>query len=169
MAYGAILVYGKLNANIRQGYLIFWILIMTAAIQFGFHYPLNKLAKSGFWQEDSWVKNNRMLLAGISPDAGLAAQQNFVPHLSERKNIYLTWPRKKVSEKSICGENLCWWLDFAGKPEYLVVDERPDQWITQILEYNENFNQGIRNMENSGNIQLIKSVSDAKLYRIIYP
>jgi len=83
-----------------------------------------------------------------------------VPHLSHRQEIYLVWPRKRDNN---------WWLDFGGKPEYLVVDLRPDQWLTQILESNENFQEAVKNMERAGKITLEKEINAAKLYRINYP
>ena len=59
-------------------------------------------------------------------------------------------------------------LDFGGKPQYLVVDLHPYQWLTQLLESNENFESAVKNMERGGKIKLEKEVNQAKLYQITY-
>ncbi len=102
------------------------------------------------------MRDARELLKLVPVDASVAAQQNLVPHLSHRKEIYIAWPRLHES----------WWLDFAGKPEYLVVDTRPNQWLTQTLESNEHFQEAIGNMENTKRIKLMISVGGAKLYEV---
>ncbi|RJQ37689.1 DUF2079 domain-containing protein [Candidatus Microgenomates bacterium] len=137
------------------------ILLLLAALflQFFFHFPLNKLSKKGYWKNESWISDNNSLFKLIPKNASIAAAQNLVPHLSHRKEIYLVYPRQRDSG---------WWLDFDGKPQFLVVDLRPNQWVTQLLETNENFSQAVTNMEKSRKIKLIKQINDAKLFQIIY-
>ena len=148
---------GKIDKLILSGIAI--ILVLSAMVQqYVFHYPLNKLTKRAYWKEDAWMRDNRELLRLVPTDAPVAAQQNLVPHLSHRKEIYLAWPKLHES----------WWLDFAGKPEYLVVDTRPNQWLTQILETNEHWEEAIANMEKLEKIQLMSKVSNARLYKILY-
>ena len=65
-----------------------------------------------------------------------------------------------------CGKKECWWLEFAGNPEFLAVDVHNGVWLTMILEEVNNFKQGLANMENSEVIQLIYRQGDAKLYKI---
>ena len=137
------------------------VLLLSAGVQqYGFHYPLNKLVKREFWKAEVWMRDNEELLKLVPADAPVAAQQNLVPHLSHRKEIYLAWPRYH-DEKG-------WQLDFAGKPEYLIVDTRSNQWLTQILETNEHFQEAIENMEKAGDIQLLQQVGMARIYRIRY-
>lgn len=145
-----------------------FLVVIVLGLQYYFHFPLNKLSKPIYWKKEAWMDDNRALFKLIPADASLAAQQNLVPHLSHRKEIYLTWPRKHDFEISFCGEKSCWWLDFGGEPEYLIVDLHPNQWLTQLLESNENFNSAVKNMEKTGKITLEKEVSFAKLYRINY-
>lgn len=144
------------------------LLIVACFCQYHFHFSLNKLAKAEYWKEESWMDNTRQLLNLVPKDGSVATQQSLVPHLSHRKEIYLIYPRQHDIAGEPCGQSLCWWLDWAGNPDYLVVDTRPDQWLTQILETNENWQSAIANMEKTGKIVLEEQVGDAKMYRITY-
>lgn len=143
------------------------LLVISFALQYVFHFPLNKLTKSAYWKEEPWMNDTRQLLTFVPRGASVAAQQNLVPHVSHRNEIYLVWPRLHDIKGEPCGQSLCWWLDFGGHPDYLVVDTRPDQLLTQILESNEHWNSAILNMEKVGKIQLEKSVGGARLYKIL--
>lgn len=137
--------------------------------QFYFHYPLNKLSKKEFWQTGRWMSDNKKLFSRLPKSASVATQQDLVPHLSHRKEIYLVWPRQReFTINSPCSQKNCWYLDFSGRPEFLVVDLHPHQWLTQLLESNENFSRAVKNMEKTGKIKLISSVNDAGLYKINY-
>ena len=114
------------------------------------------------------MKDDRELLRLVPPDASVATQQNLVPHLSHRKEIYLLYPILHDFDDQRCGKPQCWWLDFAGKPDYLVVDTRPNQWLTQILETSEHYQEAIANMEKTGNIQLMEKAGMARIYQIRY-
>jgi len=147
------------------------ILLFVSAIaqQYIFHFPLNKLVKREFIRQEQWMRDDLVLISSIPSDFSIATQQNFVPHLSHRKEIYIAWPREHDFPKTKpCGNVSCWWLDFGGKPQYLIVDRRPHQWLTQILETNENFQSAITNMENDRKIVKIRNVGEATLYQIIY-
>jgi uncharacterized membrane protein len=137
-----------------------FLMLVSLGLQYYFHFPLNKLSKPIYWQSESWMADNQKLFQLIPKDASLATQQNLAPHLSHRKEIYLVWPRQHNGQ---------WWLDFGDKPKYLVVDLHPNQWLTQLLESNENFESAVTNMERRGKITLEKEVNFAKLYRIKYP
>lgn len=145
------------------------IFIITSAEQFIFHYPLNKLTKTEYWKSEPWMKNNVELFTHVPKGSAIATQQSFIPHLSHRNNVYLVWPRVHDFSEIPCGQVSCWWLDFDRKAQYLVVDTRPDQWLTQILETNEHWNEAIINMEKMGRIKKVKSVGEARLYSIHYP
>lgn len=152
------------------------LILLSVALMFQYlwHLPLNKLVKAEYWKEEAWMSDNRVLLATVPPGAALATQQNFVPHLSHRNQIYLVWPRThdfdpstSSGQGSPCGQTSCWWLDFDKRAEYLVVDTRPDQWLTQILETNDHWLEAVGNMEKMGVITIAESVGAAKLYRIV--
>jgi len=142
------------------------LVIITLTFQYFFHFPLNKLSKPIYWREEPWMADNRAMIATVPAEASVATQQSLVPHLSHRKEIYLVWPREHNFENEICGKKSCWWLDFGGKPQYLVVDLHPYQWLTQLLESNENFESAVKNMEKAGKIALFKEVNFSKLYKI---
>lgn len=154
----------KLNKKYLNLNLIVILLVLSTLFQqFIFHFPLNKLSKLDYWKNESWVNDNNKLFSFLPADASVAASQNLVPHISHRNKIFLIYPRIK---NNIC--NGCWWLEFAGKPQYLVVDLHPNQWITQLLESNENFNSAIRNMEQRGKIAKYKNINDAYIFKINY-
>jgi uncharacterized membrane protein len=140
------------------------LIISTFSQQFIFHFPLNKLSKTDYWKNESWMQDNEKLFSQIPENAGLATSQNLVPHLSQRKEIYLIYPR--IKNFKTC--NSCWWLEFAGKPEYMVLDLHPNQWVTQLLESNENFNSAVENMKKENIITQLKKINDAYLYKINY-
>jgi uncharacterized membrane protein len=152
----------------KPRYVSILMIIIAIGLQYFFHFPLNKLSKPIYWQSESWMDDNRALFQFIPKEASLATQQSLVPHLSHRQEIYIIWPREHDFDNEICGQRSCWWLDFGGQPEYLVVDLHPHQWLTQLLETSENFGQGVKNMEKAGKITLEKEINDAKLYRINY-
>jgi len=149
-------------------YLVIICLCVALFQQYYFHLPLNKLTKPEYWKEEQWMRDMRGLISQVPQEKSLASQQNLVPHVSHRKEIYLVWPRIHDIESAPCGQISCWWLDWGGKPEYLLVDTRPNQWLTQTLESNENWLSAVKNMEADGKITLERSVGDAKLYRIMY-
>jgi uncharacterized membrane protein len=139
--------------------LSFLLIVVTLSLQYYFHFPLNKLSKPIYWQNESWMDDNHALFKLIPSHASLVTQQNLVPHLSHREKIYLAWPR--IHDRG-------WWLDFGDQPEYLVVDLHPNQWLTQLLESNENFQTAVNNMERTGKITLKQAINYAKLYYINY-
>lgn len=155
--------------NLKIEIIVILLVISALFQQYYFHYPLNKLSKKSFWQYENWMNDNEKLFTFVPQKASIAAQQSLVPHLSHRSEIYLIYPRKHhFPQNSPCGETYCWWLDFGEKPGLLIVDLHPNQWLTQLLESNENFNSAISNMEKMGKIKLVKAINNAKLYRISY-
>ncbi len=153
--------------KIRVAYVAALLLGVSLVLQYVFHFPLNKLIKVEYWQKESWMQDTRKLITNVPSGVSLAAQQNLVPHLTHRNSIYLVWPREHDIDSMPCGQKLCWWLDFGTQADYLVVDTRPDQWLTQILESNEHWNSAIANMEKAGKIQLVNQVGGTKLYKIV--
>ena len=135
--------------------------------QYIWHLPLNKLVKAEYWKEEVWMTDNRKLFALVPADASIASQQSLVPHLSHRKEIYLVYPVLHDYDDKRCGQTKCWWLDFAGKPQYLVIDLHPNQWVTQLLETNEHFSEAVVNMEKAGRIRLVNRINNAKLYEVV--
>lgn len=154
------------KVNIEKVSIIAFMVVIL--MHYFLHLPLNKLSKPEFWKNEEWMLNNERLIKSIPQSYSIAAQDNLVPHLSHRREIRLIYPRIHDFDNNICGQRSCWWLDFSGKPDFLVVDRRPNQWLTQILEINENFQSAINNMEKASRIKYVKNVGDAYLYKINY-
>lgn len=152
--------------KVNPQYVAIIALIIAITLQYAFHFPLNKLSKRSFWQEEPWMDNTRKLLAKIPNDASVAAQQNLIPHVSHRKEIYMVWPREHDFDDNRCGQRSCWWLDVNDHAKFLVLDLHPNQWLTQLLETNEHVDAAVANMEKSGKITLVTNVGDARLYKI---
>lgn len=144
------------------------LVFIALGFQYFFHFPLNKLSKLVYLKNEPWMNDNRALFKLIPLEASLATQQNLVPHLSHRREIHLVYPRQHDFKDQPCGQISCWWLDFAGKPQYLVVDLHSNQWLTQLLESNENFASAVKNMEKANKISLEKEINQIKIYRINY-
>ncbi|HUD19465.1 MAG TPA: DUF2079 domain-containing protein [Patescibacteria group bacterium] len=142
------------------------LLLSCIAQQYMFHYPLNKLTKSAFWQQEQWMKDNESMIAIIPKAASIATQQSLIPHLSHRKNIYLVWPRVHDIKSKPCGQISCWWLDFGGHPQYLLIDLHENEWLTQLLETNDHVTQALTNMQKTGNIHLSQKIGDVALYTV---
>lgn len=140
--------------------------IIAFGLQFYFHFPLNKLSKIEYWKNESWMDDDNKLISLVPIDASVATQQNLVPHLSHRKEIYLFFPREHDFDDNRCGQRSCWWLDFNNNAKYLVIDLHPNQWITQLLETNEHVESAVKNMEKFGKITLITNVGAARMYKI---
>ena len=141
------------------------LLLICIFLQYYYHFPLNKLTKSAYWKEESWMDDNQKMISSLNPEAKIVTQQNLIPHISHRVDIRLAWPRQHSDIQS-CQQPNCWWLDFGGQPDYLLVDLHPNQWITQLLETNENFSSAVNNMEQSGKIKLVNKINNIYLYEV---
>lgn len=148
-----------LKRRINPRFVAFTALFVAIFLQYAWHLPLNKLAKTAFWKEEQWMRDDRAIILTIGDKVSIATQQNLVPHLSHRNEIYLAWPRFHDTNG--------WWLEFPTSVEYLLVDLRPDQWLTQILETNEHVSEAVHTMEKNGSISLEKEVGLAKLYKVL--
>ncbi|MBI4130052.1 DUF2079 domain-containing protein, partial [Candidatus Roizmanbacteria bacterium] len=147
---GVVVILKELKKRkINTVFVVVGMTILTIFQQYYFHLPLNKLAKREFWQEEQWMQDNRTILSKIPQGAAVAAQQSLVPHLSHRKEIYLIYPRTRSFNTTgdFCEANSCWWLDFAGKPDLLVVDTHPGVWLTMTLAEENQFNEALTTME----------------------
>lgn len=166
---GSIDVLAWLKARKIHTLSIVGILLVSALFQqYYFHFALNKLVKRSFWQTEQWIKDNNEVLKQVPPDASIAAQQSLVPHLSHRKKIYLVYPKISGFKpgKNPCGKDSCWWLDFAGEPDYLVIDTHPGLWLTMALEERENFAVALEHMQKSSALELVYRKGYAGIYKI---
>lgn len=69
--------------------------------------PLKNLFNVQFWQEQPWMSDTRFIISQVPKDASLQSQNNLLPHLSHRKEVYI--------------------LPIVRGAEYLVVDLHPGQ------------------------------------------
>lgn len=51
--------------------------------------PLKNLAKKEFWQEEPWMQDTRFVLSKVPKNASVETQNNLLPHLSHRREIYI--------------------------------------------------------------------------------
>jgi len=155
--------------RINPLYVTLVLVLFVLMQQYAFHFPLDKLSKRIYWQSTPWMADINALLPSVPKDVPVAATQHIVPHLSHRNEIYLIWPRQKTGKEAekLCHKETCWWLDFAGKPKYLVVDLDNTQWITQLLESPANFQMAVTNMIHAGKIKEYKRVNTAYIYTVI--
>ena len=152
--------------HINIGIVALILLLSCFAQQYVFHFPLNKLTKSTFWREEQWMRDDESMIARIPPTASIATQQSLIPHLSHRESIYLVWPRVHDIKSMPCGQLSCWWLDFGGHPQYLLIDLHPNEWLTQLLETNDHVAQALANMQKTGRIHLSQKIGDTALYTV---
>jgi len=155
------------SKKINITHVILAMLAVVLFLQWHFHFALNKLSKKEFVQTEAWIENNREVLAEIPTGASVAAQQSLVPHLSHRKEIYLIYPSKNKLSADICPQKECWWLNFSGSPEYLVVDMHQGASLTMLLADLEQFREAIATMERAGAIREYKRAGDAVLYKVV--
>lgn len=145
LSFGAILALMKITVKVRK-YFVTLILIMSIFSIVFFHSPLLLLRKSEFWRKESWMKDTDYILNLVPKDKSTATQNNLVPHLSLRKEIYV--------------------LPTINNAEYIVIDlhQGQDRFNFYTLNYDE-----IKNLKNSLSEEylLIDQRGDAYLYKRI--
>lgn len=83
-------VYGarKLGKNVNWRILGIIIIAFTITGDIVYHGPVNSVFKPVFYLEEQWVRDNREVISKVPPNASVAAQNNLLPHLTHRDNIY---------------------------------------------------------------------------------
>lgn len=51
--------------------------------------PLKNLANIQFWQEEPWMQDTRFIISQVPKNATVETQNNLIPHLSHRREIYI--------------------------------------------------------------------------------
>jgi hypothetical protein len=149
-------------------YVAVYLLLCAFALQYILHLPLSYLAKKWFWTESIGVKNINAILPSLPNDASVVSQVNITPHINHRELIFTMWPEKKTfSKDSPCGQQSCDWFRWPGNPQYMIVDTSPEWDARHLLTNNNEFKQGIANMEKAGIIQVEKRIDSATLYKVI--
>jgi uncharacterized membrane protein len=153
----------KLNSAWTGLYLLLCLMIF----QYQLHLPLSYLTKGYFWHEPASVKNINTIIFDIPADASVVAQDNIIPHVSHRLNIFTLWPDKKTFlSDSPCGKVVCDWFRWTDRPQYLIVDTGPDWDIRHLLANREDYINGLNNLEKAKIISKFKQKGNAVLYKI---
>lgn len=163
-AIGTIAKHKRLNSHAIAVYLI----AVAVFIQYTLHLPLSYLTKAWFWTEPPGVKHINTLKATLSPGDSVVAQNNIIPHISQRDKIYTLYPEMKVFDpsKSPCGFQECDWFRWYDSPEYLFIDLSPEWDIRHLLANRGEFEKGLENIEKAGVIRKYKQSGTAVLYKI---
>lgn len=144
------------------------IFLGVALTQYFLHLPLSYLAKQWFWHRSESVTSINSVITKIPEDAAVVTQNNIIPHLSHREEIYMLWPIKQdFSGKSPCGKKTCDWFRWDGNPQYVFVDLSVEWNILHLMANREDFIRGIENLEKDGNIRLEYSEGSSRLYKVI--
>jgi uncharacterized membrane protein len=145
-----------------------YLLICALLLQYILHLPLSYLAKSWFWAEPSGVKHIQAVLPSLPEDASVVSHVNINAHISHREEVFVLWPEKKTFAKnSPCGQQICEWFRWPGKPEYLIADISPEWDARHLLTNNSEFKQGIANLEKAQIIKVEKRIGSATLYKVV--
>ena len=86
--YGAKRILSKFD-KMSLAFLVFFLLATHAVTNITLHSPLKNLLKPQFWRQEPWMNDTRLILSMVPPEASVAAQNNLLPHLSHRRQIYL--------------------------------------------------------------------------------
>jgi uncharacterized membrane protein len=155
--------YTKLNSRITASYLLLTALVCGYLL----HSPLTYLSKKWFWNESETVSNINRVIKEIPRNSNIVAQNNIVPHISSRDNVFTLWPEKRKFENTEkCGEMVCHWFRWSGSPEYLIVDTSNDWDIRHFLANREDYLKSIEVFEKNKYIEKEVSYGNAVLYRI---
>lgn len=155
--------YKRLNSL----YVAAYLLVCTLAVQYVLHLPLSYLTKSWFWTEPAAVKHINVIKNELQPNAAVVAQNNIIPHISQRDKIYTLYPEKMQFDKnSPCGQPECDWFRWHGKPEFLFVDTSPEWDARHFLTDRETYIKGLENIEHAGVVTKVMQDETAILYKV---
>lgn len=81
-----------------------YILLSTLVVQYVLHLPLSYLTKSWFWQQPTGVASINYIKDNVlPPTASVVAQNNIIPHITHRDNVYALYPyRRDFDSNSPC-------------------------------------------------------------------
>ena len=152
---------------LNNKYIAIYLILSTLFIQYMLHLPLSYLSKSWFWTEPSGVKNINELRSHLLPTDAIVAQNNIIPHISQRDKIYTLYPeKKKFIKNSPCGQPECDWFRWEGNPTYLFADTSPEWDARHLLIDRENFVRGLENIERAGIVKKYKQEGTAVIYKV---
>lgn len=166
LVWPTIIVISKFK-KLNNYYTALFLFCLTLFFQYYLHLPLSYLSKGWFWTEPSGGKNIQTIISFLPKNASVVAQNNLTPHLSHRDEIFTLWPeQKEFQTKDFCGEKLCAWFRWEGKPDYLIVDLSKEWDIRHLLGKREDYISGLMNLEKNGVIQKYQQANTTVLYKI---
>ncbi|KKR78180.1 MAG: hypothetical protein UU23_C0002G0007 [Candidatus Curtissbacteria bacterium GW2011_GWA1_40_9] len=87
--YTAEIILKKFNARYTKTVLFLFLFLCALISNIVLNAPLKNLAKADFWQEKNWMSDTRTILSLIPENASVAGQNNLLPHISHREQLYL--------------------------------------------------------------------------------
>lgn len=146
--------------------LVYVMVLMAVWSTVYYQLPLTKLFSSTYWTNQPWDSDAKQLFRRIPKDATLATQQNFASHLSHRNGLYVIRIKVYETMPNPCESSPCYWFEFGGTPEYVVVSKSTDAFIRlHPLEFDD-FQKAIVHMEQAGAIQEVDHEGSIRLYKI---
>lgn len=154
--------------SFNKWYVAIFLLASALFMQYMLHLPLSYVTKSWFWTQPAAVATiNTMRDTYLPKTASVVAQNNIVPHISHRDQIYSLYPEKKDFLKdSPCGQKTCDWFRWYGHPEFLFVDTSVDWDARHLLTDRPLFVAGLANLEKAKVIVRYKQLKTTMLYKI---
>lgn len=154
--------------KLNNKYIALYLVICAFFVQYMLHLPLSYLVKSWFWTEPSGVKNINELKSHLLPADSVVAQNNIIPHISQRDKIYTLYPEKKrFMTNSPCGQQECEWFRWDGNPTYLFIDTSPEWDARHLLTDRDKFVSGLQNLEEAGIVKKYKKSGNAIIYKVV--
>jgi uncharacterized membrane protein len=150
-----------------QGYAALAILFTTLCLQYALHLPVSYLTKSWFWSTPASIQTIEKMIHTIPDDMSLAAQNNIIPHISNRKGIYsVYYERKNTREVPGCITEYCNILRIYPDADYLLVDLSDDWDARHYLADATAFKSAVHTMESLHLITLMRQYGTTRLYKI---
>lgn len=90
--YGVKMVSSRLRSNNNQVVMvviIVWLMTAHLLTNILLPLPLKNLLKPAFWQEEAWMVDTRLVVDKVPADASVQTQNNLMPHLGHRREIYI--------------------------------------------------------------------------------
>lgn len=165
LAVGTIIALSKIKSEKRLKFLSLAIIIATLFLQVYLHAPLNILLKKPFYQKDGWMVDIEYLMKKIPALASVATQNNILPHLSHRKQIYyfLIEDKRFLDAPPPCGRPSCWWIN-SRDADYILVDLHSGQSLNNFWDKNEiQAKEAVESLIKVGDYNILETKGDAYL------
>jgi uncharacterized membrane protein len=161
-------IYGiKQIKKLNSTWIGIYLLILSMILQYVLHLPLSYLTKPYFWHEPESVRNINSIISFIPDNASVVSQNNIIPHISHRSDIFTLWPTtKSFVGNSPCEKPTCEWFRWSGNPSYLIVDTSNDWDIRHLLANRAEYISGLNNLEKNKVISKYKQKGNAILYKV---